>query len=108
MIANQSAVTAAPSEPVNCTSARTPEAVVAIAGILALDDFERFVFVISVLERYSDQDCSVLLGCSRQDVRKTRMRALPHVAEALVSRQYGFKHMNGQGQSYQRTASCAI
>ena len=35
----------------------------------------------SVLEKYSDQDCSVLLGCSRQDVGETRMRALLHVAE---------------------------
>src|ERR1039458_4345738 len=43
---------------------------------------ERFVFVMSVLERYSDQDCSVLLSCSRQDVGETRMRALLHVAES--------------------------
>jgi outer membrane efflux protein len=41
----------------------------AIATVLALGDFERFVFVLSVLERYSDQDCSVLLRCSREDVR---------------------------------------
>jgi hypothetical protein len=36
----------------------------------------------SVLERYSDQDCTVLLGHSRQDVREARMRALQHVAES--------------------------
>lgn len=36
----------------------------AIASMLELEDFERLVFVMSVLERYSDQDCSVLLGCS--------------------------------------------
>jgi hypothetical protein len=36
----------------------------------------------SALERYSDQDCAVLLGCSRQDIGQTRMQALVHVAEA--------------------------
>ena len=72
---------AAPSDPVNCEFGRTPQANGAIASILGLKDFERLVFVISVLERYSDQDCSVLLACSRQDVRETRMRALQHLAE---------------------------
>jgi hypothetical protein len=41
----------------------------AIAPVLALGDFKRFVFVWSVLERYSDQDCYVLLSCSRKEVR---------------------------------------
>jgi hypothetical protein len=49
--------------------------------VLGLEEFERFVFVLSVLERYSDQDCSLLLGCSRQDVREARIGALQHVAE---------------------------
>src|ERR1700721_1750894 len=53
----------------------------ATARILRLEHCERFVFVMSVLEKYSDQDCSVLLGCSRQDVGETRMRALRHLAE---------------------------
>jgi len=46
------------------------------AAILGLKPFERFVFVMSVLERYSDQDCSVLLGCARRDVVAGRIRAL--------------------------------
>jgi hypothetical protein len=41
----------------------------AIAPVLALGDFKRFVFVLSELERYSDQDCYVLLSCSRKGVR---------------------------------------
>jgi DNA-directed RNA polymerase specialized sigma24 family protein len=53
----------------------------AIATVLALGDFERFVFVLSVLERYSDQDCSILLNCSREDVRTARMRALQQISE---------------------------
>jgi len=46
-----------------------------MAAILELRPFERFVYVISVLERYSDQDCSVLLGCARRDVVAARIRA---------------------------------
>ncbi len=71
-----------PGDPVNCKFGRTPQADAAIASILGLGDFERFVFVMSILERYSNQDCSVLLGCSRQDVREARMRALQYVAES--------------------------
>src|SRR6266436_7388560 len=41
---------------------------VEIAAVLELAPFERFVFVISVLEHYSEHECSVLLGCSRRDV----------------------------------------
>jgi DNA-directed RNA polymerase specialized sigma24 family protein len=66
----------------HCVFARTQHADLAITSILALEDFERFVFVMSVLERYPDQDCSVLLDCSRQDVRETKARALQHVAES--------------------------
>jgi DNA-directed RNA polymerase specialized sigma24 family protein len=57
----------------------TPAKHVAIATVLALGDFERFVFVLSVLDRYSDQDCSILLSCSRENVRKARMRALNQI-----------------------------
>jgi DNA-directed RNA polymerase specialized sigma24 family protein len=44
--------------------------------VLELEDFERFVFVMSVLERYSDHDCGLLLDCSLQKVREARVRAL--------------------------------
>jgi len=53
-----------------------------IAAITALPAFERFVFVISVLERYSDQDCSLLLGSTRADVIAARTRAVAHIAES--------------------------
>ena len=33
-----------------------------MSGIVELPAFERFVFVMSVLEHYSDQECSLLLG----------------------------------------------
>jgi DNA-directed RNA polymerase specialized sigma24 family protein len=78
---DHSTVAGVPSDAVSCSSGRTQDADYAIARILRLQHFERFVFVMSVLEKYSDQDCSVLLGCSRQDVGETRTRALLHLAE---------------------------
>jgi len=54
-----------------------------IAAILELAPFERFVYVMSVLERYSDQDCSVLLGCSRRDVNAARIRALQQIGSVM-------------------------
>src|SRR5271170_7726844 len=42
--------------------------------ILDLPDFDRFVFVICVLERYSTRDCALLLGRSPQDVNEARRR----------------------------------
>jgi hypothetical protein len=51
---NYSAVTEAPSDPISCHLGRTPEAGYVIGSILCLKDFERFVFVVSVLEKYTD------------------------------------------------------
>jgi hypothetical protein len=53
----------------------------AIANVLALEVFDRFVFVMSVLERYTEKECSVLLACSPQDVREARMRASQQIVE---------------------------
>ncbi len=53
----------------------------AIASVLTLEDFDRFVFVMSVLERYTENECSVLLGCSQQDVREARMRAQRQIVD---------------------------
>jgi DNA-directed RNA polymerase specialized sigma24 family protein len=47
-----------------------------LAAIVELPDFERFVFVMSVLERYSDQGCALLLNCTRGEVIAGRIRAL--------------------------------
>jgi hypothetical protein len=51
-------------------------------AILALDAFERFVFVMSILEGRSEQDCAVRLRCSRRDVMIARVLALKRVASA--------------------------
>jgi hypothetical protein len=46
------------------------------APILLLDAFERFVFVMSILEEQSDEECAILLRCSRRDVVMARLLAL--------------------------------
>lgn len=51
-------------------------------AIMKLEPLERFVFVMSVLEGYSYQDCAILLGCARQRVIRTREQALEHLARA--------------------------
>ena len=46
------------------------------ATILSLDAFERFVFVMSILEGQSDEQCAMLLRCSPRDVMMARVLAL--------------------------------
>jgi DNA-directed RNA polymerase specialized sigma24 family protein len=67
------------------TEAVKSESNASIAAVLALPVFERFVFVMSVLERYSDQDCSVLLRCSRRDVALAKTQAAAHLASLAES-----------------------
>jgi hypothetical protein len=50
-------------------------------AVLRLADFERFVFVMSVLEHYSEHDCALLLGCSDREIREGRSRALKELAD---------------------------
>ena len=52
-----------------------------LAAILELDTFERFAFVMSVLEGYSDQECSILLGCSREEIANARSQALKDLSK---------------------------
>ena len=50
--------------------------------VLKLGDFERFVFVMSVLENYSHHDCALLLGCSDLEIRQARLHALEELASS--------------------------
>jgi DNA-directed RNA polymerase specialized sigma24 family protein len=61
---------------------RDPGGRVEIDAVLRLADFDRLVFVMSVLERYSEHDCALLLGCSAGDVREGRTRALKELADS--------------------------
>jgi len=51
------------------------------AFIVSLRAFERFVFVLSVLEGQSDEDCQSLLRCTRQELVMARKSALKHFEE---------------------------
>ena len=51
-------------------------------ALLGLEDFERFVFVMSVLEHYSEHDCALLLECSVREVREARARAFRDLADS--------------------------
>ena len=51
-------------------------------AVLGLEDFERFVLVMSVLEHYSEHDCALLLGCSPREIREGRTRALKELAKS--------------------------
>jgi DNA-directed RNA polymerase specialized sigma24 family protein len=53
-----------------------------IDAVLRLADFDRFVFVMSVLEHYSEHDCALLLECSARDIREGRTRALKELADS--------------------------
>ena len=62
-----------------------PERDSAISSVLALEDFERFVFVITVLEGHSEHECALLLNSSFRDVRNARIRATERIAPAESS-----------------------
>jgi hypothetical protein len=51
-----------------------------LEAVLKLGDFERFVFVMSVLESYSHHECALLLGCSVLEIRQARLHALEELA----------------------------
>jgi hypothetical protein len=53
------------------------------AAVFQLEPFERFVYLMSVLERYSDLDFSLLLGCARRDVIAARIRAFQKIENAI-------------------------
>ena len=54
-----------------------------VRAILELPPLDRFVFVMSVLERFSDHDCSILLGCTRRDIVKTRINSMQRLVTVL-------------------------
>jgi hypothetical protein len=55
-------------------------------AVLELAPFERFVFVMTTLEGYSIQECSILLSCTSQEVEDARTQALRLLALAAGSR----------------------
>jgi hypothetical protein len=64
------------------------------AVIVSLRAFERFVFVMSVLEGQSDEDCQSLLRCTRQELVMARNGALSLFVESSL----GYER-NGEASS---------
>ncbi len=61
------------------------QAEMTLVGLTKLPPFDRFVFVMSVLEGYADRDCATLLGCSLTAVAAARLRALQQISRAIES-----------------------
>jgi len=55
-----------------------------IDTVTKLDPFERFVFVMSIMERHSNWDCSLLLGCGVTKIAQARMKALRRLPDLAV------------------------
>ena len=56
---------------------------VEVSALLGLEPFDRIVYVMTVLEHYSDHECSLLLGCARRDVLPARTRALEEIGRQV-------------------------
>jgi hypothetical protein len=54
-----------------------------LTALFGLPLFDRFVFVMSVLEGLSDQDCKTLLACSRRDIVRARAQGLIRMATLI-------------------------
>jgi hypothetical protein len=66
------------------------------AAILSLSAFERFVFVMSILEGLADRDCQSLLRCSQRDIVIARELAL----RFLVTTDRGGDHLQEALQAW--------
>jgi DNA-directed RNA polymerase specialized sigma24 family protein len=53
-----------------------------VGSVLSLEDFERIIFVMSVLEGYSDRRCALLLNCTDQEVRTARAQAIVRITKS--------------------------
>jgi hypothetical protein len=60
-----------------------------VSAILQLPSFERFVFVMSALERYPERECSILLGCAPREVTAAKTRALRQMGTLMMLREDG-------------------
>ena len=77
---SRSTLSSPPSVPSNIQHLSGSGEHIVLGAVLVLKDFERFVFIMSVLEHYSQHECALLLGCSISEVRRARVRALNNLA----------------------------
>ena len=64
----------------------SPELQAEMSLLLGLPDFARFAFVMSVLEGYSDRDCALLLGCTRESLLAGRVYAFEQIGRLRDAR----------------------
>lgn len=62
-----------------------------VALVMQWATFERFVFVMSVLEGYSIRECSVLLACRDQDVITAKSLVLQRLANKMAQAPSAFE-----------------
>ena len=55
-----------------------------VMAISGLAPFDRFVFVVSTLEQYSDREVAALLNCSGQEIKAARIRAVQSIVVAVT------------------------
>jgi hypothetical protein len=68
-----------------------------LATVMELPPFERFAFILSILERYSDQECSLLLNTNRSEFVAARTHSLQSIGNAAERRQqHAAGYANGQ------------
>ena|SRR5271157_2640399 len=70
----------------------------ALRAVLRLNTFERFVFVMSVLEGYSDNECSLLLRSSKRDVVVAKAKALEHLGTTPIADKFLLATPQGERQ----------
>ncbi|HEY1939062.1 MAG TPA: hypothetical protein VGJ33_14105 [Candidatus Angelobacter sp.] len=75
--------------PSDSTNRFLPELPAEISAMVGLSPFERFAFILSVLEGYSDQDSALLLGCTRQTLIAARVRAEQQIAQTVAIQEGG-------------------
>ena len=68
-----------------CATAAVSERDAWTTTVMQLPAFDRFVFVILVLEGHSESDCASLLGCGMHEMLRARSRALKCVGAARVN-----------------------
>lgn len=82
-------------------------------AIISLQPMERFVFVLSVLEKIPDCECSELFGCAVTEIARARIRALEFLSmfensdkEQLTGRHFspavGYKNPSSLGRAQAR------
>jgi DNA-directed RNA polymerase specialized sigma24 family protein len=67
-----------------------------VSAVLGLEPFERIVYVMTVLEHYSDYECSLLLGCARRDVLPARTRALEEIGRQVEMQHRQLSNVSAQ------------